>query len=48
MDSLPVTNDGVYTLGYEHGKQKAAKTPHLASMNCKRYLKTGNCRVVAV
>lgn len=26
MNSLPVTYDGVYILGYEHGKQKAAKT----------------------
>lgn len=30
-DNLPVINDGIYTLGNQHGKQKAAKLTYLAS-----------------
>lgn len=48
VDNLPVTDDGVYILGNEYAKQKAAKPPRLASWKTERYLKTGNCRVVAV
>lgn len=44
MDSdIPVTNDGTYTLGYDYGKQKVAKSSYAPNWLDMKYLKAGNC-----
>lgn len=50
MDSgLPVTNDdGTYTLGYDYGKQKIAKSTYTPNRLDMKYIKDGNCIAVVV
>lgn len=44
MDSgLPATNDGIYTLGYDYGKQEVAKLPYTANWLDMKHLEAGNC-----